>query len=186
MGLALLATACGNSEEQRSASGGLSGTAIGALAGGPVGALIGAGVGAGAGAATPEGADALAAKALHKDGTASRDAVKQTQQKLADEGVYHGKIDGLMGPQTKEALTAYQQKNGLKQTARLDQATRDRLALGQGPATVAGAKPAAETTGSGSSTPPQGGDVGMAPSNANPPPASHATSTNPATDNTSR
>jgi peptidoglycan hydrolase-like protein with peptidoglycan-binding domain len=180
MALTLLATACGNSGEQRSASGGLSGAAIGALAGGPVGALIGAGVGAGAGAATPEGADTLAAKALHKDGAGtSRDAVMQAQQKLADEGLYHGPIDGLMGPQTKGALAAYQQQNGLKQTARLDQATTDRLGLGQGASTVAGAKPAAEPISSGSSTPP-GGDVGMAPS------APAADPANPAPDNSSR
>ena len=179
MTLALLATACGNSGEQRSASGGLSGAAIGALAGGPVGALIGAGVGAGAGAATPEGADTLAAKAMHRNDGGSREAVKQAQQKLADEGLYHGPVDGLMGPQTKGALAAYQQKNGLKQTARLDQATSDRLALGEGASTVAGAKPAAEPISSGSSTPP-GGDVGMAPS------APAADPANPAPDNTRR
>jgi len=169
--VALLATACGRNEEQRSASGGLSGVAIGALAGGPVGALIGGAVGAGAGAATPESADTLAAKALHKDRTAgaSRESVREAQQKLADEGLYHGPVDGLMGPQTKGALAAYQQKNGLQPTARLDRATIDRLALGQGAPAVAGAKPAAEPSASGSSTPP-GGDTGMAP-DANPPPS---------------
>jgi peptidoglycan hydrolase-like protein with peptidoglycan-binding domain len=164
--VALLATACGNSGEQRSASGGLSGVAIGALAGGPVGALIGGAAGAGAGAATPEGADTLAANALHKGRVASRDTVRQAQQKLADEGLYRGPVDGLMGPQTKAALSAYQQKNGLQQTARLDQATRDRLALGQGAPTVAGAKPATEPS-AGSSTPPApAGDAAM---DANPP-----------------
>jgi peptidoglycan hydrolase-like protein with peptidoglycan-binding domain len=146
-----------------------------------VGALIGGAIGAGAGAATPESADTLAAKALHKDRTAvaSRDTVRQAQQKLADEGLYQGPVDGLMGPQTKAALTAYQQKNGLQQTARLDRATRDRLALGQGASTIAGATPAAapvasgsstaEPVGSGSSTPPA--DAAPAP-DANPPPPS--------------
>jgi len=184
MALALLATACGNSGEQRSASGGLSGAAIGALAGGPIGALIGAGVGAGAGTATPESADTMAMKALGKEGT-SRAAVKDAQQKLAGAGFYHGKIDGLMGPQTKEALRAYQQQNGLKQTARLDKATRDRLAEAHGSSTVAGAKPAVETTGSGSSTPPQGSDAGMAPPSATAP-ASDAGTATPAPDNSTR
>jgi peptidoglycan hydrolase-like protein with peptidoglycan-binding domain len=184
MALALLATACGNSGEQRSASGGLSGAAIGALAGGPIGAVIGAGVGAGAGAATPESADTLAANALGKNGT-SRQAVKEAQQKLADAGFYHGQIDGLMGPQTKEALSAYQQQNGLKQTARLDKPTRDRLAQAQGTSTVAGAKPAAETIGSGSSTPPPNRDVGMAPpATATPAPADN--SAMPAPDSSTR
>ena len=170
MALALLATACGNSGEQRSASGGLSGAAIGALAGGPIGAIIGAGVGAGAGTATPESADTLAMNALGKEGT-SRAAVKAAQQKLADAGFYHGQIDGLMGPQTKEALSAYQQQNGLKQTARLDKPTRDRMAEAHGNSTVAGARPAVETAGSGSSTPPPGSDVGMAPPPATATPA---------------
>jgi peptidoglycan hydrolase-like protein with peptidoglycan-binding domain len=179
MALALLATACGNSGEQRSASGGLSGAAIGALAGGPVGALIGAGVGAGAGTATPESADTMAMKALGKEGT-SRAAVKDAQQKLADVGFYHGKIDGLMGPQTKEALSAYQQQNGLKQTARLDKATRDHLAqVQQGSSTTAGARPA-ETTGSGSSTPPPGSTVGTAPPAATPAPADNSAAPAPA------
>jgi peptidoglycan hydrolase-like protein with peptidoglycan-binding domain len=179
MALALLATACGNSGEQRSASGGLSGAAIGALAGGPVGALIGAGVGAGAGTATPEGADTLAANALGKSG--SRAAIKDAQQKLADAGFYHGKIDGLMGPETKEALSGYQQQNGLKQTARLDKPTRDRLAEAHGSSTTAGARPAGETIGSGSSTPPQGSDVGMARQ-----PAPAASSVPQAPDNSTR
>ena len=180
MALALLATACGNSGEQRSASGGLSGAAIGALAGGPIGALIGAGVGAGAGAATPESADTLARNALGKNGT-SRAAIRDAQQKLADAGFYHGKIDGLMGPQTREALSAYQQQNGLTQTARLDKPTRDRLAQGQAAPTVAGARPAAETSGSGSSTPPPGGDVRMAPpATATPAPADNSATPAPA------
>jgi hypothetical protein len=79
-------------------------------------------------------------------------------------------------PTDEGALAAYQQQNGLQQTARLDRATMDRLALGPGAQTVAGAKPAAEPISSGSSTPP-GGDVGMAPD---------ANSANPAPDNTSR
>jgi peptidoglycan hydrolase-like protein with peptidoglycan-binding domain len=123
--------------------------------------------------------------ALGKEGT-SRTAVKAAQQKLADAGFYHGKIDGLMGPQTKDALSAYQQQNGLQQTARLDKPTRDRLAqVQQGSSTVAGARPATETTGSGSSTPPAGSDVGMAPSPAAAP-APDANSATPAPDNSSR
>jgi peptidoglycan hydrolase-like protein with peptidoglycan-binding domain len=170
LAVALLATACGGSEEQRSASGGLSGVAIGALAGGPVGALIGGAAGAGAGAVTPESADTLASKALHKDRVAgaSRDRVREAQQKLADQALYHGPVDGRMGPQTRDALTAYQQKNGLQQTAKLDQATSASLALGQGNSAVAGAKGPVET--SGSSTRPAATNAAP-PANANAPPA---------------
>ncbi len=66
--------------------------------------------------------------------------VRQAQQKLKDDGDYTGKIDGLAGPLTHHALMSYQQKNSLKQTGRLDQATRGKLGLGS-------------TASSGSSTP---------------------------------
>ncbi|PWC31420.1 hypothetical protein [Azospirillum sp. TSO35-2] len=52
LGLTLLAAACGNTMEEKSATGGMSGVAAGALVGGPVGAVVGGVAGAGAGAAT--------------------------------------------------------------------------------------------------------------------------------------
>jgi hypothetical protein len=158
--LALLATACGTSQEQRAATGGLGGAGIGALAGGPVGAAIGLGVGAVAGAVTPIGADQAAMYGmgwtketvastetgremgrLGTSGTSSRqavgpgaggseassatlrvtpDTVKQIQSSLQAQGMYNGPIDGVMGPQTQRAVAAYQQKQGLPQTAVLD------------------------------------------------------------------
>jgi hypothetical protein len=57
VGALLLLTACGDTTEQRAATGGLGGVAAGALVGGPVGAVIGGAVGAGAGAVAPEGLD---------------------------------------------------------------------------------------------------------------------------------
>jgi peptidoglycan hydrolase-like protein with peptidoglycan-binding domain len=45
-------------------------------------------------------------------------------------------LDGVIGPETKQALAAFQKINGLKQTATLDQPTADALigdtAIGQG------------------------------------------------------
>ncbi|MBV8099627.1 MAG: peptidoglycan-binding protein [Verrucomicrobia bacterium] len=61
--------------------------------------------------------------------------IKQAQQQLRDQGLYNGKIDGVMGPQTKQALQQFQQKNGLPVTATLDQQTMDKLSgagAGQG------------------------------------------------------
>jgi hypothetical protein len=58
--LALLASACGTNQEQRSATGALTGAGIGALAGGPFGLVIGGLAGGAAGAATPVGADQVA------------------------------------------------------------------------------------------------------------------------------
>lgn len=57
----------------------------------------------------------------------SRDEVQQVQQKLQQDGFYHGKIDGLVGPGTQQALRRYQQKNGLPATATLDPQTMDSL-----------------------------------------------------------
>ncbi|MBP2299462.1 hypothetical protein [Azospirillum picis] len=52
LGLALATAACGNTMEEKSASGGLGGAAAGAVVGGPVGAVVGAAAGASAGAVT--------------------------------------------------------------------------------------------------------------------------------------
>jgi peptidoglycan hydrolase-like protein with peptidoglycan-binding domain len=69
----------------------------------------------------------------------SRDEIIAAQEKLQQENLYHGKIDGLLGPETRQALRDYQRQHGLRVTENLDQATKNSL-LG--------------TTGQGSSTPP--------------------------------
>jgi peptidoglycan hydrolase-like protein with peptidoglycan-binding domain len=53
--------------------------------------------------------------------------VSEVQQKLQQEGLYHGQVDGIIGPETKQALRQYQQQNGLQVTAELDQQTLDHL-----------------------------------------------------------
>jgi len=68
------------------------------------------------------------AKGGHHHMAASH-AVREAQQKLKDDGEYNGKIDGLAGPQTHQALMAFQQKNNLKQTGHLDRETREKLGL---------------------------------------------------------
>ena len=52
----LLLGGCGNTTEQRAASGGLGGAAAGAVVGGPVGAVVGGAAGAAGGTAMDEGA----------------------------------------------------------------------------------------------------------------------------------
>ena len=49
--------------------------------------------------------------------------VKQAQEKLSNMGKDVGTPDGQMNPKTEQALTAYQQENGLRPTGRLDQQT---------------------------------------------------------------
>lgn len=63
----------------------------------------------------------------------NRSEVRQAQEQLRDQGLYHGKIDGALGPETKQALQQFQQKNGLPVTATLDQQTMDKLLGNTGP-----------------------------------------------------
>jgi hypothetical protein len=91
-------------------------------------------------------------------GRLTRNEITQIQSNLKQDGLYHGNIDGIDGPETHQALRAYQQQNGLNVTGRPDQQTVASL-LGTGNAT-------------GSSTPPNNGnsmDNGM-----NMPPSSNA------------
>src|SRR5262249_46326281 len=55
--------------------------------------------------------------------------IAQTQALLQQMGYYRGEVDGLLGPMTREALTAYQADNGLTTTAAIDQPTLDSLGL---------------------------------------------------------
>lgn len=49
------------------------------------------------------------------------------QQRLANLGFYHGELDGLIGPQTREAIAAFQARTGLPATGQLDDATLGNL-----------------------------------------------------------
>jgi len=53
--------------------------------------------------------------------------VAQAQRDLRSQGLYNGPIDGIIGRETRTALSQFQQQNGLPQTAQLDQNTLDRL-----------------------------------------------------------
>jgi hypothetical protein len=187
--LGLLTAACGSNETQRSATGALTGIGVGAAVGGPIGAVVGAAVGGAGGAVMPEGADTIALNALHQEHVAGKnelhqaglapaasgtseppaetaqkkDQVRQAQNELKQQGLYKGKIDGIVGPQTRHALSAYQEREGLTRTATLDHQTLERLGLA--------AQPAA-----GNSVPPSA--TKPAPSNANAHPANNQTGNN--------
>ncbi|HYM72644.1 MAG TPA: peptidoglycan-binding protein [Stellaceae bacterium] len=60
----------------------------------------------------------------------SQGTIQQAQQQLKAQGLYNGQIDGIFGPETEQALSKFQQQNGLPQTADLDQQTLDRLMSG--------------------------------------------------------
>ena len=55
--------------------------------------------------------------------------IADTQALLQQMGYYRGEVDGLLGPLTREALTAYQTDKGLTTTAAIDQPTLDSLGL---------------------------------------------------------
>ena len=56
--------------------------------------------------------------------------IADVQAVLQEMGYYTGEVDGLLGPLTREALTAYQTDNGLTTTAAIDQPTLDSLGMG--------------------------------------------------------
>jgi len=51
------------------------------------------------------------------------------QAVLQEMGYYRGEVDGLLGPLTREALSAYQADNGLTTTAAIDEPTLDSLGM---------------------------------------------------------
>lgn len=89
----------------------------------------------------------------------TNDEVRQVQQQLRDQGLYQGQIDGNLGPETKQALGKFQKKNGLNQTATLDQATMDKL-LGNTGAGQGSSAPPTFDHGTGSTANPQPGTSG--------------------------
>ena len=55
--------------------------------------------------------------------------IADVQAELQQMGYYKGEVDGLLGPMTREALTAYQGDQGLTTTAVIDEPTLDSLGL---------------------------------------------------------
>jgi hypothetical protein len=55
--------------------------------------------------------------------------IADVQAELQDMGYYQGEVDGLLGPQTREALTSYQSEQGLEATAVIDEPTLDSLGM---------------------------------------------------------
>jgi hypothetical protein len=58
------------------------------------------------------------------------EVVADVQASLQEQGYYQGEVDGLMGPQTRQALADFQRDHGLITTAALDQPTLASLGLG--------------------------------------------------------
>lgn len=147
--LALLA-ACGETSEQRMGTGAAGGAVTGAVVGGPVGAVVGAGVGAVAGANREE-IDDTTDKATHaakekiseatdgksdqqpmapsasRTGALTNADVRAAQTALSNMGLYDGRIDGIYGSRTIQAVSEFQARNNLPRTGALTQRTRELL-----------------------------------------------------------
>ena len=55
--------------------------------------------------------------------------IADVQAELQQMGYYKGEVDGLLGPLTREALTAYQADQGLATTSSIDEPTLDSLGM---------------------------------------------------------
>jgi peptidoglycan hydrolase-like protein with peptidoglycan-binding domain len=62
---------------------------------------------------------------------ADQDNIKKVQQTLRDKGYDAGPIDGVMGSQTREAISQYQKSENLPVTGHLDAETAGKLGVGQ-------------------------------------------------------
>ncbi len=145
--LGLMVAACGTNPTDRTtggaAAGAATGAAVGAL-GGPVGALGGAAIGGGVGAVagattTPDQVNlgrpvwndpevrvpgvtnnASGASSRGSGYAQNRNSTRQIQQALAQRGYNPGPTDGVMGPQTRSAITQFQRDNNMQATGRAD------------------------------------------------------------------
>lgn len=62
-----------------------------------------------------------------KSSSKSKLSTRQVQKALAAAGYYQGNVDGKEGPQTKKAIKAFQQANGLKADGVVGSATSEAL-----------------------------------------------------------
>ena len=65
-----------------------------------------------------------------------KDDIRWAQLELRYRGLYKGSLDGVLGPETRQALAQFQKNNGLDQTVSLDAQTWETLTgnpdIGQG------------------------------------------------------
>jgi peptidoglycan hydrolase-like protein with peptidoglycan-binding domain len=76
----------------------------------------------------------------------SKDQIRQVQQALDQKGFKAGQPDGMLGPETKNAIKEFQQKQGWNATGELDSQTMSALGMSGNNPQGAGERPS--TTGS--------------------------------------
>jgi len=85
-----------------------------------------------------DGAKSTGAKESQSEKWAMQD-VKKAQEALKDKGHDPGSIDGVIGPQTRQAIKAFQNASALRETGRLNAETAAKLGIEKG--TAAGVRP---------------------------------------------
>jgi peptidoglycan hydrolase-like protein with peptidoglycan-binding domain len=78
---------------------------------------------------------------------ASREDVKQVQEALKNKGHDPGPVDGIMGPNTRQALREFQKENNLQATGRVDDKTASALGV-EGSSGGKGSSPSAASSSS--------------------------------------
>ena len=81
---------------------------------------------------------AVAQAAVIKQGSKGND-VKEVQSRLKKWGYYNGSVDGVFGKQTRDAVIAFQKKNGLKADGVVGKATYQALGMNEHYNALAGA-----------------------------------------------
>ena len=115
-----------------------------------------------------------------------RGMVEQAQRMLRRDGFYHGRIDGIIGPQMRHALARYQRTKGLPVTASLNRRTTQAL-MGSRTAGVGSSMHSHATTGQGTMgqtpppMPPETGTNGQTMGTGSPPAGGMNTGTNTGT-----
>ncbi|HEX5484297.1 MAG TPA: peptidoglycan-binding domain-containing protein [Terriglobia bacterium] len=71
----------------------------------------------------------LSVTALQAAPAINQSEIRSVQQNLKDNGYYNGNVDGLMGPQTREAIRKYQTAENLPVTGRVDSQTAAKLGV---------------------------------------------------------
>ena len=95
------------------------------------------------------GAESAGTKQSQAERWAAQD-VKKVQEALKGKGHNPGSMDGVIGPQTRQAIRAFQNANGLKVTGRLDSETAEKLGIAK--ASASGASSSAAAKGQASPT----------------------------------
>lgn len=78
--------------------------------------------------------------------------VKQIQEALKDKGFDPGRIDGVMGQKTREALRSFQQSKNIKVTGRLDSETAQQLGVSSSTSGTSSSRSSSNMGVSGSSS----------------------------------